>query len=75
MVHDLAVSRPCEKGIRCKSGTVPAAVSSLNVVNLFCHCHALCGWEDLERQSKPEDLPPTIFLAFGKKVRNHYLKN
>lgn len=45
-----------KKGIPCKSGAVPAAVSPLKVFELHSHCPA-AGWEGNQKQDKPEDLP------------------
>jgi hypothetical protein len=60
-----------EKGIRFKSGAVPAAVSPLMVSDQM-PLSWLSGMGRFRKPDKPEDLPrfTTIFFAFGKNSKN-----
>jgi hypothetical protein len=53
-------------GIPLESGAVPAAVSLINFLSIFCHCF-VNGKAD--KISKPEDLPDALkyYNAFGIK--------
>jgi len=60
-----------EKGIRLKSGAVPAAVSPLMVSDQM-PLFRLLGMGRFRKPDKPEDLPQfaTIFFAFGKNSKD-----
>ena len=63
-----------EKGIPCKSGTVPAAVSFIHIFAPHCHCAPIGGtgrpqrWKRVRRPANTTRL----FNAFGVKGGNSY---
>jgi len=57
---------PDEKGIRCKTGAVPAAVNLGNLSETPATARILSGWEGIRKRGEPEDLP---IIAFGIKAR------
>lgn len=57
-----------QKGIRCESGTVPAAVSS-SKKDFVLQCHWYNNWEGDKIRNKSEDLPSEINHSFREEKR------
>jgi len=64
----LCPHKPDEKGIRCKTGAVPAAVNLGNLSETPATARILSGWEGIRKRGEPEDLPLNVNKSFGNKA-------